>query len=65
MNIVNDQIIPIDSFLGVKYIFSYYPIEGLKRISDMGERNNKAVYLNPYALPMAFVCSGNLSLIHI
>lgn len=59
MNIVNDQIIPIDSFLGVKYIFSYYPIEGLKRISDMGERNNKAVYLNPYALPMAFVCSGN------
>jgi uncharacterized membrane protein YfhO len=54
MCIVNSSIIGADSLLGVKYVLSEKPINGMIELSDLGEYNGKKVYLNPYALPMAF-----------
>ncbi len=53
--IVNNAIIPSVSLLGVKYILSEYAINGLELVEELGESNGKAVYYNPYTLPMAFV----------
>lgn len=55
MNLVNTSILPADSLLGVKYVLSPYPIKGLKEIDFLGILNNKRVYENPFALPLAFV----------
>lgn len=52
-------IIPVDSFLGVKYILSPYPIDELELIDDIPAKNKKQVYLNPYALPFAFRVQGD------
>lgn len=54
MCIVNTSILGVDSLMGVKYILSKYPINGLKKIPELGEYNKKSVYSNPYALPFAF-----------
>ena len=59
MCIVNTSIIPADSVLGVKYVISSYPITGLVLRQDLTVADNKAVYENPYALPLAFLYSGN------
>ena len=55
MYIVNTSILPVDSLLGVKYVLSPYAIDGLVEETQLDERNGKKVFLNPYALPMAFV----------
>ncbi|MBT1175644.1 YfhO family protein [Bifidobacterium sp. LC6] len=52
-NVVNDSILGADSLLGVKYVLSQYPIEGLEQL-DIPKADGKAVYRNPYALPLAF-----------
>ncbi len=54
MCITNTSILGADSLLGVKYILSPYDIQGLTKISE-SDSNGKSVYLNPYALPVAFV----------
>ena len=54
MCIVNTSIIGADSLMGVKYILSAYPINGLKKVFELGENNKKNVYFNPYVLPFAF-----------
>lgn len=54
MCIVNTSILPTDSMLGVKYVLSEYPINGLTPVSDIDKYNGKSVYKNPYCLPMAF-----------
>ena len=54
MYIVNTSILGADSLLGVKYILSKYPINGLKEVG-YGSYDEKKVYLNPFCLPMAFV----------
>lgn len=54
MNIVNTSILPADSLLGVRYVLSAYPVQGLERIDSLGCFNGKYVYKNPYCLPMAF-----------
>lgn len=51
--IVNTSIISADALLGVKYIFSEYPIKGYEKLKE-NVYNNKSTYLNPYVLPMAF-----------
>ena len=56
MNIVNTCILPADSFLGVKYVLSHLRFNGLEQVSDIQARNDKVVYLNPNALPPAFLC---------
>lgn len=53
MCITNTSILGADSLLGVKYVLSPYSIEGLRKIKDE-DANGKAVFLNPYAFPIAF-----------
>lgn len=55
MQIVNTSIVGTDALLGVKYILSPYEIRGLIPMKDLGVYNEKTVYENPYALPMAFL----------
>lgn len=52
MNVVTTSILGIDSLLGVKYILSNYPINGLEP-SNIISNNDKEVYVNPYCLPFA------------
>ena len=57
MCIVNTSIVAADALMGVKYILSPYAINGLELVNELGIHNGKAVYKNPYSLPMAFVYS--------
>lgn len=57
MCITNTSILGADSLMGVKYVLSPYDIKGLSKISE-SDGNGKSVYLNPYALPFAFVYDG-------
>ena len=54
-NIVNTSFLPADSLLGVRYILTPYGIPGLREVPELGSHNTKAVYANPYALPMALL----------
>lgn len=56
--VVNTSILGADSLLGVKYVMSGYPIEGLKEIEELAQYNGKKVYENPYSLPMALTYSS-------
>lgn len=53
----NSVLLPVDSLLGVKYVMSPYPIAGLSQIGTGPSLNDKYVFENPYALPLAFGCS--------
>lgn len=64
MQIVNTSVIGADSLLGVRYIISPYLINGLKPVEELGNNNGKAVYENPYSLPMAFVYDSTESGTH-
>ena len=55
MCIVNTSILGVDSLLGVKYILSRYPIPGLRQLNQLSMADRKAVYENPFALPMGVV----------
>ncbi len=59
MMIVRDTVLGSDSFLGVKYFLESTPVSGLKRVKNVDSFNGRSVYLNPYALPMAFVYDGS------
>lgn len=59
MCVVNTSILAADALLGVKYVLSPYEINGLQLREEFGTHNDKQVYENPYALPMAFVFEGN------
>ncbi len=58
INVVNTSIVSTDALLGIKYVLSDHPIKGLTRVPGLGTYNGKTVYENPYALPLAFVYSG-------
>lgn len=53
LNVVSTSVIPSDSLLGVKYIISSQQIDGLIPVDCLPVENGKAVYENPYCLPMA------------
>ena len=57
--VVRDPVIPSDSFLGVKYYLQSTPIRGLEPVEGVEPFNGRAVYRNPYALPMAFTYDGS------
>ena len=59
MCIVDTSILGADSLLGVKYVMSSYDMNGLEKLSDIDQYNGKAVYENPYSLPMALVYSAS------
>ena len=58
MNIVDTSFLPADSVLGVRYVFSNTEIPGMSGVSGLGVYNDRATYVNPYALPIAFVYGG-------
>jgi len=55
MTIVNTSIVAADSLLGVKYVLSHEPINGLVPVEGFNVYNGKTVYQNPYCLPMTFL----------
>lgn len=59
MCIVNTSILAADALMGVKYVLSPSAINGLQLVEELGVHNGKAVYKNPYSLPMAFVYPEN------
>lgn len=60
IKVVNTSVIGADALLGVKYILSKYPIRGLEEINLLSVPNyEKKVYINKYALPMAFTFKKN------
>lgn len=59
MCIVNTSIVAADALMGVKYVLSPYEINGLELVEELGVHNEKAVYRNPYSLPMAFIYAQN------
>ena len=59
MNIVNTTFLGTDSLLGVRYVIAERPFLGLQRVDGLPEATSgKAVYRNPFALPLAFVCDS-------
>ncbi len=54
MTIVNTCLLGVDSLLGVKYILSEYPLNGLVEAACIGAGDGKKVYENPFCLPFAF-----------
>lgn len=58
MNIVNTSVLAADVLLGVRYVISEYPINGLELVEEIEQYNGKSVYRNPYALPFAYVCDS-------
>lgn len=52
--VTNDSILGADSLLGVKYVISETPVDGLT-VWDGENGTSKTVYENPYVFPMAFV----------
>ena len=59
MNIVDTSFLPADAALGVRYVFSNTEIPGMSGVSGLGVYNDRATYVNPYALPIAFVYGGD------
>ena len=54
MNIVNTSVLAADALLGVKYVLSPFPVNGMEPVGELPERNGKYVYRNPFCLPFAF-----------
>lgn len=54
ITIVNTSILGVDSLLGVKYVLSEYPINGLAEAAEMRGDEEKKIYRNPFYLPIAF-----------
>ncbi len=53
-------ILPADSLLGVKYLLSEKEYDGFLPLEGMSSYNEKVVYQNPYALPLAFSSSADI-----
>ena len=57
----HDPILPADSLLGVRYLLSEKDYQGYELCSDYDAYNGKSVYENPYALPLAFCASDDIT----
>ncbi|WP_432648420.1 YfhO family protein, partial [Mitsuokella sp.] len=64
MNIVNTSLLGVDALFGVQYVLADYPIAGLTLDKDKVSANDKNVYDNPFAMPMAFRISDNTVMHH-
>lgn len=53
LTVVNTSFLTTDSLFGVKYVLSPYGITGLTK-TNLPVKNQRSVYLNAYAFPMAF-----------
>ncbi len=65
LSVMVNSVIGTDTLLGVKYILSPIPINGLEIVPEINSYNREYTYYNKYALPMAFVVNNNnLNLIY-
>lgn len=55
----------VDSLLGVKYLLSRQPLSGQKDYRLLTEQDGIYIYQNTSALPVAMLCSGDLSKISL
>lgn len=53
-------ILPADSLLGIKYLLSETEYDGFSRVEGTTSYNNKDIYENSYALPIAFSSSEDI-----
>ena len=60
MTVVNTCQIGADSLLGVKYVLSVYPVNGLVESDRLAGHGDRKIYENPYWLPFAFTCDGKV-----
>lgn len=60
LNVMVNSVIGTDALLGVKYILSPIPIDGLEIAPEINTYNQEYAYYNKYALPMAFVVNNNI-----
>lgn len=65
INVVNTSLLGIDSLLGVRYALSDSFIPGLKKDTTKISANEKDVYRNPFAFPIAFRVSEAVSMHHM
>ncbi len=56
----HDPILGVDSLLGVKYILSEKQYDGYTLRNDLKSYNQKSVYENSYAMPLAFYANKNV-----
>lgn len=56
----HEPILSSDSLLGVKYFLSDNEYLGFNTLEDVAPRNGKTVYINPFALPLAFSVNTNI-----
>lgn len=61
LNVANTCQLGADSLLGVKYVLSKYPINGLVETELQPGIDGKKTYLNPFCLPFAFTFGGEVS----
>ena len=54
IGVVNTSVLGVDSLLGVKYVLTDVPVNGLTEIPEITGFDGKKAYRNLYALPMAF-----------
>lgn len=64
MNIVNTSLLGTDSLLGVRYVLADYAIPGLVLVQGDDAANKKAVYENPFVMPIAFRIPENVVMHH-
>ncbi|WP_298463188.1 YfhO family protein [uncultured Mitsuokella sp.] len=64
LNVVNTSLLGMDSLLGVRYVLSDSFISGLKDDTTKISANEKDVYRNPFAFPVAFRVSEAVSMHH-
>lgn len=55
ITVVGTPILAADALLGVKYVLSDKPVDGLVKADGIRGYNGNTVYENPYCLPMAYV----------
>lgn len=60
LNVIVNSVIGTDALLGVKYILSPIPIDGLKKVPEINAYNREYVYYNAYSLPIAFVINNDI-----
>lgn len=60
IKVINTSVIGVDALLGVRYVLSKFPINGLEEMPQLSLPNEtKKVYKNRFALPMAFTFKKN------
>lgn len=57
----NGSSVPADSFMGVRYLVSDYPLTQYPLLGRASDMDNRYVYENPYYLPLGFHTSRDLS----